>query len=272
MKTKNIFSAVLVSALSTFTFAQNLSLTVQVQEPTCYGSNNGAITVLPNVVSKPTTPVTYSFFWSTSGNTNSISNLGAGTYDVTVVGSDGSSASQTIVLDQPEDITIEGTVTKVTTFGGENGAIDLDVTGLPSSYTVEWSTNNGSGLTQGQLDQTGLSAGTYTVDITTEAGCVTSKTFIVTQQMPIFVTPDLLSNITAQGGFGHMPLVYPNPSNGQVNFRNVDATDVVEIYNQFGTLVQTMSALEGTQLNIGNYTVMIKKADGNVHRETLVVR
>jgi len=265
MKTKNIFSAILATVMTTGLFAQGITLQSEVTNPTCYGEFNGSISVSATGGTGP-----YNYFWSTRDNLANVYGLSAGEYILIVSDANGNSVTQNFVLTQPEALTIEGSVTKVTAYGGQNGSIDLTVSGLTSEYTVEWNTLNGSGLEQGQLNQNGLSAGTYTVTITTAAGCQNTKTFTVTQKLPLFFNPGMLGMTTA--GENEFPVVYPNPSNGTVNFRNADATDVVEIYNQFGTLVQTMNAMEGTQLGIGNYTVKFRKANGTQHNETLIVR
>lgn len=267
MKIKNIFTAILATVLTTGLFAQGITIQSELTNPTCYGEFNGSISVNASGGTAP-----YYFFWSTRDNAANVYGLSAGEYTLIVSDAAGNSVTQNYVLTQPDAITIEGSVTKVTTYGGQNGAIHLTVGGLTPEYTVEWTTFNGAGIVQGQLDQYNLSAGTYTVTITTAAGCTTTKTFTVTQKLPLFFNPGILGLGMTPAGETELPVVYPNPSNGQVNFRNADATDMVEIYNQFGTRVQTISALEGTQLNIGNYTVKIRKTDGTLYTETLIVR
>jgi hypothetical protein len=265
MKTKNIFAAILATAMTSGLFGQGITIESEITNPSCFGEFNGSISVNATGGTAP-----YYYYWSTRDNLANVYGLSAGEYTLIVADAAGNSVTQNFVLTQPEALTIEGSVTKVTTYGGQNGSIDLTVGGLTSDYTVEWTTSNGSGVDQGQLDQHGLSAGTYTVTITTAAGCQNTKSFTITQKLPLFFNPGMLGMTPA--GENEFPVVYPNPSNGAVNFRNADATDVVEIYNQFGTLMQTMSAMEATQLSTGNYTVKFKKADGTMHSETLIVR
>jgi hypothetical protein len=268
MKTKNIISALFATAVTSGLFAQGITLQNEVHHPVCNGDNNGAIYVTPIGGVAP-----YTYIWSTADDTYAAKDLMAGEYSVTVVDAEGNSVSETITLNEPEYVAINGTITKVTNFGGHDGAIDVSVTGLTPEYTIKWSSNHGTGLVaEQQLDQNGLSAGVYTMTVTTNNVCVKSRNFLVTQKMPRLVDRDMLNNITSSGGFGHMPLVYPNPSNGEVNFRNVEATDLIEIYNQFGTRIQAVNAMEGTNLPVGNYNVVITHADGNREVETLVVR
>lgn len=268
MKTKNIFSALIAASLTTSSiFAQGITLQTEVHNPTCHGDNNGAIYVTPIGGTAP-----YTYIWSTADNTYSAKDLIAGDYGVTVVDASGNSVSETFTLTQPDYVNITGVVTKVTNFGGTDGAIDVNVTGLTPGAVIKWNTNHGTGLVADQLDQSGLSAGMYALTVTTNDVCVSTRSFIVTQKMPRLVNSDMLNNLNSSGSFGHMPLVYPNPSKGQVNFRNVEATDLIEIHNQFGVLVQQVNAMEGTQLPVGNYNVVITHNDGTREVETLVVR
>jgi hypothetical protein len=52
-------------------------------------------------------------------------------------------------------------ITDVTSPGGSDGAISITLTGTVDNFT--WATNDGSGLVIGDEDQTGLTAGTYSV-------------------------------------------------------------------------------------------------------------
>lgn len=267
MKTKNIISALFATVVTSGLFAQGFTLQNEVHNPTCHGDNNGAIYVTPIGGTAP-----YTYIWSTADNSYAAKDLIAGDYSVTVVDASGNSVSETISLTQPEFVSISGDVTKVTNFGGHDGAIDVTVNGLTPESTIKWNTTHGTGLVAEQQDQAGLSAGLYTLTVTTNTVCVTSRSFLVTQKLPRLVDQNMLNNMNSSGSFGHMPLVYPNPSNGQVNFRNVEATDLIEIYNQFGTRIQAVNAMEGTNLPVGNYNVVITHADGNREVETLVVR
>lgn len=194
MKTKNIFSAIVGTILSTSLFAQGITLTSELTSPACYGEFTGSISVTPVGGTGP-----YSYFWSTRDNSATAYGLSAGEYIVIVVDANGNSVTETFQLTQPAPVTIEGIVTKVSTWGGNNGSIDLTVTGLTPTYSVDWATLNGSGLTQGQLDQTGLSAGQYVVTIVTEGNCVNKKQFTVTQKAPIFFNPNVVNEVGTGG-------------------------------------------------------------------------
>ncbi|TXD72647.1 hypothetical protein ESU54_10475, partial [Aequorivita antarctica] len=84
------------------------------------------------------------------------------------------------------DLDSNYTKQNVTCFGGNNGSIDLTVTGGSSSYTYLWTTSNGSGLNPSAQDQSGLTAGTYNVTVS-DGTCNTLETVVITQ--PAAVNP-----------------------------------------------------------------------------------
>ncbi|HND89446.1 MAG TPA: SprB repeat-containing protein, partial [Saprospiraceae bacterium] len=62
------------------------------------------------------------------------------------------------------------------TCANNDGAINATITGGTSPLTYTWSTVGGSGLVQGQEDQTGLSAGEYTLVVSDPFNCSDSET------------------------------------------------------------------------------------------------
>ena len=61
------------------------------------------------------------------------------------------------------------------TCSNNNGAINATVTNGTSPFSYTWTTVGGSGLVQGVEDQTGLSAGSYTLVVTDAANCTASQ-------------------------------------------------------------------------------------------------
>ncbi len=138
----------------------------------CFGGNNGSISITAGGGSPP-----YTYSWTGPGFTSSsqnISGLVAGTYTVTVMGGNCSSASS-IVVSQP---TISTTHTNVSCNGGSNATAGVTVNGLPPPYTYSWS---GSSFSSPSQSVAGLSAGMYSVSVSTGSGCTISGIVAITQ-------------------------------------------------------------------------------------------
>src|SRR5207247_1513586 len=103
----------------------------------------------------------YTFLWSTSATTQTITGLTAGTYTVTVTDSHGCTASNNITINQPNcSISIGATHNDVSCYSGNNGSITVTVSGAQGTVTYLW---NDGATTQ---NRSGLTAGTYTVTAT----------------------------------------------------------------------------------------------------------
>lgn len=151
--------------------------------PANCGLSNGSITVS---VTGGVQPFTYA--WSNGGNTNTISNVPAGTYTVTVTGGNGCTSSAPIAIpNDPINFTVSNNITPNTACVGANGGIILSVT-PPSpptgSYTYTWNT----GATTANLSN--LAPGNYTVTVSAGGTCTQVLNYTVPQnaQLPVFST------------------------------------------------------------------------------------
>jgi gliding motility-associated-like protein len=148
-----------------------IALASTINNVTCSGGSNGAISI---AASGGTIPYTY--LWQPGNQTTaSIINQIAGTYTVNVTDSKGCLKSSTYTITQPNLITIALTPTPVSCFNGIDGIANSTVSGGTSPYTYNWS----SGATS--PNASGLSAGTYTLNVTDNLGCLVSNTVNVTQ-------------------------------------------------------------------------------------------
>lgn len=139
-----------------------------VTDVACYGDSTGAVNL---TVTGGTTA--YTFAWSNGDATEDLTNVPAGTYDLTLTDNNSCTATYSVTVGQPDSINAQSAVTDVTCNGGSNGAISLSVTGGVSPYTYAWS----NGSTSTVLN--GLVADTYTVSVTDANGCVTTADITV---------------------------------------------------------------------------------------------
>jgi len=117
----------------------------------------------------------YTYLWSNADTTATISNLSAGTYNVTVTDANSITATGAYVVTEPTSIQITGTATAATTFGGADGSIDISVSGGTPGYAFLWST---AATTE---DIASLATGTYTVTVSDTNSCTAVDSFVVTQ-------------------------------------------------------------------------------------------
>ena len=144
----------------------------------CNGGNDGSIEISVNGGQSP-----YTYQWNTGDSTNTISNLTAGTYSVTVTDANGCTATSSINITEPEEISVTFTVNDVSCYGANDGEVTAQVTGGTSPYAYDWSPISSTSSTI-----TGLGPGQYTVTITDANGCTTSATAIVSEPTPIRVS------------------------------------------------------------------------------------
>ena len=130
---------------------------------------------------------------SYSANTKDLSDLSPGTYNVTVTDANDCTATNSFTITEPTELSLTSLVPKtngfeVSCFGGADGQIDINTSGGTGVYTYTWITNDGSGLSAGEQDQTGLSAGTYSVTVTDQNNCSVSQSFTLTSPTEITIT------------------------------------------------------------------------------------
>lgn len=117
------------------------------QNPTCFGVNNGSISV---PVYGGTPPYTHS--WSNGVTTPSNIDLAPGSYTLIVTDSLGSSVSASYILTGPAPITVTPTViSNVTCYGGSDGSVNLITSGGVGTISYDLTYYNPSGTTGGQF-------------------------------------------------------------------------------------------------------------------------
>jgi gliding motility-associated-like protein len=135
----------------------------------CFGGTTGSATVNATGGASP-----YTYAWSPTGGTNATAtNLAAGTYTVTVTGSDGCAQTQLVTLTQPTAIAVTGNSVSENCGNGD-GSASASASGGTPGYTYVWS----NASTNDSISN--LAAGTYTVTATDANGCAVASTVTVT--------------------------------------------------------------------------------------------
>ena len=171
-----------------------------ITSPTC-NANDGSISV---VASGGTIATNYQYSWDNLttpafgiGILTSLSNIGAGNYQVTVTDDNSCTSSEVFAIANANAPTLTAIVTNIDCNGNTNGAIDLTITGT-SSYTVDWD-NDGVGDADDPEDLTNLTANTYSVTVNDlSTGCVSVLSEDIIEPNPISIG-STVENISCNG-------------------------------------------------------------------------
>ncbi|HEU4716897.1 MAG TPA: hypothetical protein VFU15_03655, partial [Bacteroidia bacterium] len=156
------------------------------------GASNGSASVTVNGGTGP-----YNYQWLPSGGNNANANgLTAGNYTVNVTDASGCVSTASVSVPQgPAPGNIQSSSVDVACYGGTTGTASVNVTGGQQPYTYTWS-NGGNTSSINNLP-----AGTYSVQVTTANGCITTATITVTQPASALASNiSAVTNITCFGG------------------------------------------------------------------------
>lgn len=160
---------------------------------TCSGLSDGQIAIN---IAAGTSPYTYT--WSPpAGNVSTVSNLGPGTYYVTVTDAAGCTGIDTTRLVSPLPLVLTLDSTDVLCYGDSNGTATATVFGGRSPYRYTWTP---AGANTNTL--TGLKAGPYALTVTDTSGCTVTDHTIINQptQVAAYATKTNLTGATTHDG------------------------------------------------------------------------
>ncbi len=144
---------------------------------TCFGLNNGSLTVTPAGGSPA-----YTYAWSPVGGTAATaSNLSAGTYTITVTDANGCSTSTSGKITEPTQLTV--TAGGATTIcSGGTAFLSSTPGGGTGPYTYAWTPAGGTNQNPSVIVS---STTTYTVTVTDANGCTATAGVTVTTGPPL---------------------------------------------------------------------------------------
>ncbi|WP_417620282.1 hypothetical protein, partial [Oceanihabitans sediminis] len=178
----------------------------------CNGQAEGSVNLS---VTGGTPP--YSYNWSNGATTEDLSNIPAGTYNVTVTDDNGCTTTNSVTINEPDALASSLTSEDVLCNGQAEGSVNLTVTGGTPPYSYNWS--NG----ETTEDLSNIPAGTYNVTITDDNGCITTNSVTINEPDALassLTSEDVLCNGQAEGSVnlsitgGNPPYSY-NWSNGE---------------------------------------------------------
>jgi len=201
---------------------------------TC-GKNNGTVVLSPS----GGTPG-YSYLWSNSATTATVSGLAAANYTVTVTDNNGCTSSTVLAVNNISgpSATISSQ-TDVLCKGNNTGAATVTGSGGTPVYTYSWSTS-----TTGSA-ATGLTAGNYIVTVTDQNGCTATQTISIAEpSSSVSVTATSTNALCGSG-------------NGSATATGAGGTGTLT-YSWSNTA--TTAAISG--LTTGNYDVTVTDQNG----------
>jgi gliding motility-associated-like protein len=225
-----------------------LDLSVQIlTSPNCNGDKNGTAVVshTPNIGA-----VSYSWNTVPAQNMATATNLGAGTYVVTVSGTGVCTSQDNITITEPVAITNQVTITQPTC-ANNNGAVQISSSGGTGPYTYAWNPSVSSGSSA-----TGLATGNYSVIVKDKNNCSVTETIVLNSGTPLNTNVLSKKDVTCWGN-----------KNGSITVGIDGGTGPYEFtWSPYGGNAQTAINLGG-----GTFTLTIKDKNGCITTSTSTI-
>jgi gliding motility-associated-like protein len=218
------------------------------QNISCFGLTDGSAIV--NAIGG-TTPYSYVWTDASAQSTSTLSNVGQGTYSVTVTDVNGCNITKDVTLVEPSQVNSIITITSshngkdISCFGLTDGSAAVEVGGGTPGYTYSWTTASTNTLS----NVSNIGAGTYTVTIKDKNNCTITNTVTLTEPASVTATAVVTSNYNGQNisCFGY--------TNGEATVSAIGGTTP---YSYSWNSVPTQTNAIATGLAVGNYSVVVR--------------
>lgn len=238
----------MISGIAQVPFGNPLTATPMITNVSCNGGANGSISLVINGGTAP-----YALLWSNNSTDQTQLNLAAGTYSVTITDDNSCSTSYQYTVTEPAALIASSVVTDVDCFDGNDGAIDLTVSGGTAPYVYLWSDNATT------ADRNNIIAGNFSVTITDANGCFLVHTAMVSQpaELNLSYTIENLScyksndggiDVSVVGGVGPFTYAWSNGTTTQ-DLINVKAGNYSLIVIDANGCMESSGMLTITQPN-----------------------
>ncbi|MEM6396909.1 MAG: gliding motility-associated C-terminal domain-containing protein [Bacteroidota bacterium] len=174
------------------------SFTPAISQPTCPGAADGSISLSLSGVAEP-----FDIQWSNGEIGSDINNLGEGSISVEIIDANGCLLTDSFELEEQSNLSISSVVTDADCFGGDEGAIVLDVTAAQEPLEFNWSNAaEGSSLS-------GLEAGEYELIITDALGCEYASSYTIIEPEEFIIDSLITLNDCFGGSAASIEIVPP---------------------------------------------------------------
>ena len=228
--------------------------TVVIDDANCFGDNSGKITI--SAVTGVNPDYTIDIAGSASQTTDGVadvifSGLSAGAYQLTLTDNIGTDTVFTATVGEPSDISFSSpVVVNEIAPPGNNGSINIDVTGGAGGYSYQWTP--GAYNTE---DISGISVGTYQLIVVDANGCVkTSPSIEVIQESASFSCSTQVFNTDC-----------PNTSNGSIQLTTFGGNPTFSFeWKKDGVPGIYSTDKNLSMLDAGTYRVTVTDEDNSV--------
>ena len=230
----------IASSSVTLTNPAQMTAAITSTNITCFGSCNGmAAATTGNSIGA----VVYNW---TGGpgplTTQNVTNLCPGTYSIVATDQNGCTASASVTITQPSQLTASISATgNISCAGYSDGFATVAPAGGTPGYTYNWLPSGGTAATASSL-----TAGSYTATITDSKGCITTAVVVLTQPTPLQATltstnvtcnglNNGIGNLTYSGGTGPYTFLWFPTLNNTSNVNTLPpGTHTVQITDNLG--------------------------------------
>ena len=243
----------------------------------CIGATDGAIDVFVNGGTLP-----YNYLWADGDTTEDRSNIGAGSYSMTVTDEQGCTVSVNELISEPSALVATSLVDSLDCYGASDGSIAYTLSGATAPYITSWSSNTGSSadsvLATFQVNMNGASINTGGIELITNSGQNYNMNLVPVLEDSIYrVTIAVAVGSTLEYRFFNGSTAETVSSSCGVNvggtiYRSVTiGSDTTLVAIEFSGCTTTGSAYSGaltgstrslTGLSAGSYELIISDVNG----------
>ncbi|APG64711.1 hypothetical protein LPB136_04755 [Tenacibaculum todarodis] len=225
---------------------------------------NGESSTATATVSNGTAPFTYTWkdasgttlqtTTASNNTTDQLTGLLAGVYTVSIIDSQACPTNKTITITEPNLLSLGAAINPVSCKNGNDGSIELTVTGGTLDYTYSWTGPNG--FTSSNKNLISLEDGTYNVVVTDSKGCTANLSREITEPDAI-VEVSISTNMANVVCFGDTTGQLTASTTGGTVGSSSDYT-----YSWTGPNGFTATTAVISNLGAGNYIVIAKDLNG----------
>lgn len=196
----------------------------------------------------------YSYVWNTlpAQSTASATGLSAGSWILSVTDAAGCQRRDTALILQPPLLSVSITATPVNCFGQSQATATALASGGTGSYSYVWNTTPA----QSSMTASGLSAGTWFVEVRDAALCIARDTVLITEPTALQIS------LSAQAE------VCPGDANGSAT---VAASGGTAPYGYQWQTLPVQQSITATGLSLGMVSVLVSDLQGCTLRDSILI-